>query len=144
RGEVVERGGSDQRDEHCIAESCNPQGTQKLAEDPRKRGGVEGITTPDLIEALAESMSPVRRLRPPLVLASCWLLLAAGIFGLVGVSQGVRPDILQRLQQSGFVIGMTASVLTGIGAGFAAFMVSLPDRSRLWLILPIPAVFVWL
>jgi hypothetical protein len=102
------------------------------------------ITTPDLIDSLAQSMTPVRRLRPPLVRAGCWLMLAAIILGLLAVSQGIRPDLLQRLQQSGFAIGMAASLLTGIGAAIAAFMVSLPDRSHLWLLLPAPALFVWL
>jgi len=60
------------------------------------------------------------------------------------VSQGIRPDLLQRLPQSGFAIGISASLLTGIGAAIAAFMVSLPDRSHLWLLLPAPALFVWL
>lgn len=89
-------------------------------------------------------MTPVRRLRPPLVRAGCWLMLAAIILGLLAVSQGIRPDLLQRLPQSGFAIGISASLLTGIGAAIAAFMVSLPDRSHLWLLLPAPALFVWL
>jgi len=89
-------------------------------------------------------MTPVRRLRPPLVRAGCWLMLATIILGLLAVSQGIRPDLLQRLPQSGFAIGISASLLTGIGAAIAAFMVSLPDRSHLWLLLPAPALFVWL
>jgi hypothetical protein len=102
------------------------------------------ITTPDLIESLATSMTPVRRLRPPLVRAGCWLLLAALILGLLAVSHGVRADLPERLQQAGFTIGTGASLLTGMCAAIAAFMLSLPDRSRLWLLLPIPALFVWL
>ena len=102
------------------------------------------ITTPDLIESLATSMTPVRRLWPPLIRAGCWLLLAAIILGLLAVSQGIRPDLPQHLRQAGFTIGMGASLLTGICAAIAAFMLSLPDRSRLWLLLPIPALFVWL
>ena len=35
------------------------------------------ITTPDLIELLARGMTPVRRLRQPLVRGLGWLLLAA-------------------------------------------------------------------
>jgi len=102
------------------------------------------ITTPDLIDALAQSITPVRRLRPPLVRAGCWLLFAAMILGLLAVSQGIRPDLPQRLQQSGFAIGIAGSLVTGIGAAIAAFMVSLPDRSRFWPLLPTPALFAWL
>jgi hypothetical protein len=34
---------------------------------------------------------------------------------------------------------MAGAALTGVLAAIAAFLVSLPDRSRLWLILPAPA-----
>ena len=102
------------------------------------------ITTPDLIDRLTQSMTLVRRLRPPLMRAGGWLMLAAMILGLLAVSQGIRPDLPQRLRQSGFAVGVAASLLTGICAAIAAFMVSLPDRSRLWLLFPAPALLGWL
>lgn len=102
------------------------------------------ITTPDLIETLAANMNPVRRLRPPLTRAACWLLLAALVVALLAVSQGIRPDLTQRLRDPAFAGAMTGAVLTGVLAAIAAFLVSLPDRSRLWLMLPAPAVAVWL
>ena len=46
------------------------------------------IATPDLIESLAANMKPVRRLRPPVTRAACWLLLAAMVVALLAVSQG--------------------------------------------------------
>jgi hypothetical protein len=48
------------------------------------------------------------------------------------------------LRQPVFVVGLAASLVTGILATIAAFMISLPDRSRAWLLLPIPALLVWL
>jgi hypothetical protein len=102
------------------------------------------MTTPDLIESLARGMTPVRRLRPPIVRSLGWLLLAAIVVGLLAVSQGTRSDLSQRLQQSGFVIGLAGSILTGACAAIAAFLLSLPDRSRLWLLLPVPALGLWL
>jgi hypothetical protein len=102
------------------------------------------ITTPDLIEALAANVTPVRRLRPPLARAMCWLSLAAVILVLLAVSHGARPDLAQRLQQPTFVVSIAASLLTGILAAVAAFLVSLPDRSRAWLLLPLPALLVWI
>lgn len=101
------------------------------------------ITTPDLIAALAANASPVRRLRPPLTRAAIWLLFAGFILGLLAIGHGVRPDLMLRLQQPAFVIGLAASLLTGILAAVAAFVASLPDRSRLWLLLPAPALGVW-
>lgn len=102
------------------------------------------IATPDLIESLAANMKPVRRLRPPVTRAACWLLLAALVVALLAVSQGIRPDLAQRLHDPAFVGGVAGAALTGVLAAIAALLVSLPDRSRLWLILPVPAVAIWL
>jgi len=101
------------------------------------------ITTPDLIESLAANVTPVRRLRPPLARATLWLSFTAAILVLLAVSLGPRPDLVQRLQQPTFVIGIAASLATGVLAAVAAFLVSLPDRSRSWLLLPVPALVVW-
>jgi hypothetical protein len=102
------------------------------------------IATPDLIDSLAANMTPVRRLRPPLMRAACWLLLAATVVALLAVSQGVRSDLMQRLLDPVFAAGLAGAVLTGVLAAAAAFLVSLPDRSRSWLLLPAPAVAIWL
>jgi hypothetical protein len=102
------------------------------------------ITTPDLIEALAANVTPVRRLRPPLARATLWLSFAVVVLALLAVSHGGRPDLTQRLHQPTFVVSIAASLLTGILAALAAFLVSLPDRSRAWLLLPLPALAVWI
>ncbi len=102
------------------------------------------IKTPDLIESLAADLVPVRRLRPPVMRAACWLLLAAAVLTLLAIDQGLRPDLTQRLQDPVLAISMAASLLTGVLAAIAAFLVSLPDRSRLWLLLPMPALVLWL
>ena len=47
------------------------------------------------------------------------------------------------MQQPVFVVSIAASLATGILAAIASFIVSLPDRSRLWLLLPGPALVVW-
>lgn len=102
------------------------------------------IATPDLIKTLAGNLTPVRRLRPPLTRAACWLALAALVLLLLAVSQGVRPDLDQRLADPAFIARVTGALLTGILATVAAFMLSLPDRSRLWFLLPMPALALWL
>ena len=102
------------------------------------------ITTQHLIDSLVARANPVRRLRPPLLRATMWLLLAATILALLALSHGLRPDLALRLKQPLFAAGLAASLLTGILAAVAAFIVSLPDRSRLWLLLPVPSLAVWL
>lgn len=102
------------------------------------------IKTSDLIASLAANATPVRRLRPPVMRAACWLLLAAAVLMMLAVNQGIRPDLAQRLREPAFATGIAASLLTGALAAISAFLVSLPDRSRLWLLLPIPALVLWL
>jgi hypothetical protein len=101
------------------------------------------ITTPDLIESLAADATPVKRLRPPVLRAGVWLLFAAFILALLAIGHGVRADLAERLQRPIFVVGLGASMLTGALAAIAAFILSLPDRSRLWALLPMPALLVW-
>ena len=102
------------------------------------------ITTPQLITLLAGSAKPVRRLRPPLLRTTLWLLLAALVFALLAMGQGLRGDFAQLAAQPVFVIGILASLVTGILAAIAAFFISLPDRSRAWGWLPVPALLVWI
>ena len=102
------------------------------------------ITTPDLIDALAANLAPVRRLRPPVTRAACWMLLVALLLALLAVSQGIRPDLTQRSRELTFILGMSGALLTGVLAAVAAFMLSLPDRSRFCLLLPAPALVLWL
>ena len=101
------------------------------------------ITTPDLIESLVANAAPVRRLRPPVARAVSWLLFAALMLALLAISHEVRPDLALRLRQPEFVIGIAASLATGVLAAIASFLLSIPDRSRAWLLLPLPALFVW-
>lgn len=100
--------------------------------------------TPDLIESLVADATPVRRLRPPVVRALCWLLFAALILTLVAVDHGVRPDLMLKLRQPVFVTSLAAALATGVLAAIAAFIASIPGRSRRWLLLPAPTLAVWM
>jgi hypothetical protein len=101
-------------------------------------------TTPKLIDALVERATPVKRLRGPLTRASAWLGLAAIVLALLAVAHGVRTDLIEHLRQPVFLVSLTAALATGVLAAVAAFMVSLPDRSAWWMLLPIPALAAWL
>jgi hypothetical protein len=101
------------------------------------------IKTPDLIASLATNLAPVRRLRPPVARATYWLLLALAVLIILAVGLGVRSDLAQRLSEPMFALCMIASLLTGVLAAVAACLVSLPDRSRFWVLLPAPAFIAW-
>jgi len=90
------------------------------------------IPTPDLIDLLAEGLTPVRRLREPMTRAAQWLLLASIVTVMLVIAHGVRPDFWQCLLDRSFAVGTAASVATGICATLAAFQLNLPDRSRGW------------
>jgi hypothetical protein len=101
------------------------------------------IETPDLIESLAQDVKTVRPLRSPLVRAAGWLLLAGAVMGLLGIEHGIRPDIGAQLQKPSFILSVVASLMTGVLAAIGCLLASLPDRSRGWLLLPVPSLVVW-
>ena len=102
------------------------------------------VTTPELIDRLCANATPVRRLRSPLLRAALWLLLAGLVLLVLAAVHGARPDLAQRLRDPGFAVALAGSLLTGILAAIAAFYLSLPDRSRLWLLLPAPSLALWI
>lgn len=102
------------------------------------------METADLIRALVDNITPVRPLRPPLLRAASWLSAAALLMGLLIAVHGVRPHFAERMRDTGFMIEMLSSLATGILAAIAAFMTSLPDKSRLWLLLPFPPLLSWI
>src|SRR5262249_18997142 len=72
-----------------------------------------------------------------------WLLFAALLLAIIGIAHGLRPDITECLRQPRFVMAMLGALATGILAAVASFRVSLPDGSRLWLLLPLPTLALW-
>jgi hypothetical protein len=101
-------------------------------------------TTPQLIDALVARATAVRRLRAPLVRAGLWLGFAALVLALLTAVHGVRSDLVVHLRQPVFLVSLAAALATGILAAMAAFLVSLPDRSPWWLLLPVPTLAAWL
>lgn len=101
------------------------------------------IPTPDLIESLVARAVPVRRLAP-LTRAAGWLLFAVLLFALMAIGREARPDLASCLSQPVFVTGLAGSLATGVLAAIAAFLASVPGRSRGWLLLPLPAFLVWM
>ena len=96
-----------------------------------------------LIGDLSADLKPVRRLAPPWLRALYWL---AAVLGLALVLLAIRVvfDWNGEPEVDPYVIpGAIASGLTALLAAFAAFELSLPDRSSLWALLPLPAFAVW-
>jgi hypothetical protein len=100
--------------------------------------------TQSLIDRLVADARPVRRLRSPALRAVLWLGSALLVIALLTLLFGLRADFAAAQRQPGFIQGLAASVATGLLAALAAFMAGLPDRSRLWALLPVPAAALWL
>jgi hypothetical protein len=95
-----------------------------------------------LIDRLAADATPVKRLRPPLLRAGVWLgtycALIAGAVWVFGATPAAAAEEPRALLES------AAIVFTGVSAVIAAFFLSLPDRSRLWLAAPVVPLVLWL
>ena len=101
-------------------------------------------TTPDLIESLSQTLQPVAPVRRPLKRACVWLLTIVALVVLAAWLTGAWPVLLSRLQATSFALELAATLATGIAGVAAAFMLSLPDRSRAWVFLPLPSLALWL
>ncbi|WP_342235433.1 DUF1109 domain-containing protein [Inquilinus sp. OTU3971] len=100
--------------------------------------------TEDLIAQLAADARPVRPLRPPMLRAALWLLIAGLVIAGVVALKGVRHERMQEMAETSYQLEWAGAMLTGILAAIAAFHVSLPDRSRRWALLPVPGLVFWL
>ena len=76
--------------------------------------------------------------------AGLWLGAFVAIVAAVTWETGAWPLMIERLRLTRFAVEMAATFLTGIAAVIAAFHLSLPDRSRLWMVLPLPPLALWL
>ena len=96
------------------------------------------MDTAELAETLAKAAKPVRVVRPPLVRTGRWLLIAPAITILLAAEHGFRSDFSDQLRNPPFVVSIVTSFLTGALAALGCLTASLPDRSRRWLLLPLP------
>jgi hypothetical protein len=101
-------------------------------------------STEELIASLAKGLGPVHRLRPPLLRALAWIALATAVIAGLALLRGLRADIAKELGEAPYLIQLAGAWLTGAAATLAAFEISLPDRPRAWLVLPVPFAALWI
>jgi len=99
--------------------------------------------TDRLIESLVESAGPVHRLRPPAVRATLFLLAVAALGALTILLFSDLSVFARRASDPKLDWELAGTLLTGIFAVVAAFELSLPDRSPLWALLPLPPFALW-
>lgn len=100
--------------------------------------------TENLIGALGRDLKPVKRLPPAGWRAVMWLGIVgflAAIFVAVAANMGM---FMRRVADPNLALEVVGTFLTGILAVFAAFQLSLPDRSSRWALLPLPSLLLWI
>ncbi|HXX03096.1 MAG TPA: NrsF family protein [Xanthobacteraceae bacterium] len=97
-----------------------------------------------LISALAADLRPVRRLAPPMLRALSWLAIVAVIAAALAVFADLAAMWHRIAATPDMTLAVLGSIATAVTAVLAAFELSLPDRSRAWALLPLPALALWL
>jgi len=97
-----------------------------------------------LIRELAGDLTPVRPLAAPALRALGWLAVVA-VMAIVLALFADLPSIGRRIAAAPDMwLAVVGSAATAILAGLAAFQLSMPDASRGWSLLPLPAILLWL
>jgi hypothetical protein len=102
------------------------------------------MKTDQLIEQLATDLSPVRVLRAPALRALLWLAIVAGISAAIVLRFSQLQLILPRLAIPRVTLECIGTLLTAVTAIWAAFELSIPDRSPHWVWLPAAPFALWL
>jgi hypothetical protein len=97
-----------------------------------------------LIGELAGTLKPVRRVPPPFLRAFVWLAVVAAL--AIGLACFANMNaVWQRIAAAPDMwLAVAGSVMTAVLAAISAFELSLPDASRRWALLPLPAAVLWI
>ncbi len=121
--------------------SADPAG-QDPAPPSARRVGADAHEA--LIQALSRGLVPTRRLAPPGRRALLWLLAVAALALAIGSRSDLAATWLRLGGAPTILLAAAGSTLTACLAVIAAFQSSVPGRSRLWAIAPLPAALLWL
>lgn len=97
----------------------------------------------DLVEDLAQSLTPIRRLPGPGRQTIAWSCAVLTV-GLLLLSMSDLPGMRERLGVPDLYWAALGAILTAVTAALAAFQSSVPGRSPAWSWLPIPSLILWL
>lgn len=97
-----------------------------------------------LIAGLTADLKPVRRLPAPSLRALLWLAVVVAIALPLAYFSDLHGIAVRLMAAPDMWLAVTGSTLTAVLAVIAAFKLSLPDASRGWALLPLPAALLWL
>ena len=103
-------------------------------------------STETLIDALAGDLRPVEPLAPPLRRAVTVLLLVGVAGAALVLMAGDLSGMMARYsgREALMALEMTAMLATAVTAVAGAFALSVPGRSRRWLLAPLVPLLLWL
>ncbi|GJD82797.1 NrsF family protein [Methylobacterium haplocladii] len=103
----------------------------------------DSLRLDSLVDDLAGDLKPVRRLAPPTFRALGWF---AAVLALAVVLSPLADlhAMRERLGVPDLCVAAIGAVLTALCAALAAFQTSVPGRSRLWALLPLPPLALWI
>ena len=97
-----------------------------------------------LVDHLVADLKPVRRLPTPARRTLLWLAVVLALAIALG-SVADLAAVRHRLQGAPDMwLAVIGSAATAALAAMAAFELALPDRSRLWALLPLPGLALWI
>jgi len=100
--------------------------------------------TGDLIKRLVADAQPVRRFPAPAKIIGFWAVVAVvGITVFAGL-MGPRPDLVERLGHSRYLVDLGAALATGLGAAWAAVISVMPGRPNWQRLIPVVPTLLWL
>ena len=103
------------------------------------------MKTEDLITSLAaDSGTPTRRLRPPIVRLAVWIALSLPWIALIVALMGLRSDLAAKLQEQRWIVEQGAALAVALTAAMAALCAGVPGRPMWERAAPLLPLSVWL
>lgn len=96
-----------------------------------------------LVNDLSRDLTPVRRLPPPMLRALAWFA-AVPALALLLMPLADLDAMRLRLAVPDLSLAATGALATALSAALAAFQTSVPGRSALWALLPLPPALLWI
>ena len=97
-----------------------------------------------LIDRLGTELVPVRRLLPPGLRTTGWLLMVALIAVALFYHYGSAPMMRRFAATPDLAWAGMGAVITAVSAAWAAFVLSVPGRRAEWAWLPLPGALLWI
>ncbi|MBI2605071.1 MAG: DUF1109 family protein [Deltaproteobacteria bacterium] len=102
------------------------------------------MKTEKLIEELVLASKPVKRLDSPVSRFSRWLLFSISCVTAATLLCGLRSDLSLAIGRAGFSLQAVSALGLAVLSALSAFILSVPDRKRLWLwAIPLITLVLW-